>query len=121
MEFVLLDEEGQASFDGTRPEIDQVKIKEVVTKADISRDGILAASTSRKLDKAGYRLHDDELVALLQFESPVECGSVITELFTNAPAPLPKGCSSEGAALSLWLQKSGITKVGFLEVYVCGS
>ena len=52
----FLDEEGQASFDGTRPEIDQVKIKEVVTKADISRDGILAASTSRKLDKAGYRL-----------------------------------------------------------------
>jgi hypothetical protein len=39
--------------------LDQVRLKEVITKADISKDGVLAAATSRKLDKAGYRLHED--------------------------------------------------------------
>ena len=54
-----LDEHGEVSADGTRPSLDQVRLKEVITKADISKDGVLAAATSRKLDKAGYRLHED--------------------------------------------------------------
>ena len=49
----FLNEEGVIDENGTRPLIEQVKLKEIVTKADISRDGVLAASTSRKLDKSG--------------------------------------------------------------------
>ena len=55
----FLNEEGAVEENGTRPVIERIKLKEVVTKADISRDGVLAASTSRKLDKAGYRLFEE--------------------------------------------------------------
>ena len=62
----FLNEEGAVDEGGTRPVIERIKLKEVVAKADISRDGVLAASTSRKLDKAGYRLFEERVVSLVQ-------------------------------------------------------
>ena len=71
-----LNEEGTVDDNGTQPVIDQVKLKEVVTKADINRDGVLAASTSRKLDKAGYKLLEERASFLDFREEPPSAASV---------------------------------------------
>ena len=46
------------SSEGSRPSIETVSVKEVITKVDLNRDGVLAASSARKLDKAGYSLQE---------------------------------------------------------------
>ena len=46
------------SSEGSRPAIETVSVKEVITKVDLNRDGVLAASSARKLDKAGYLLQE---------------------------------------------------------------
>ena len=118
----LLNEEGVPSPEGTRPDLDQVRLKEIITKADISRDGILAAATSRKLDKAGYRLHEEGGLGLLQVvgcESAVDL--LVAAMESELPSKLPLGTSSEGAALWSWLKSKKAGKVAFLEIYAGGA
>ena len=58
------------SSEGSRPSIETVSVKEVITKVDLNRDGVLAASSARKLDKAGYLLQ--ERTALVAPRAPAE-------------------------------------------------
>ena len=54
----LKEDGSMTSSEGSRPSIETVSVKEVVTKVDLNRDGVLAASSARKLDKAGYSLQE---------------------------------------------------------------
>ena len=64
----LKEDGSMTSSEGSRPCIETVSVKEVFTKVDLNRDGVLAASSARKLDKAGYLLQ--ERTALV---APREC------------------------------------------------
>ena len=57
---LYLDQQGQESLppEGGRPCIEEVKMSLLITKVELSRDGILQASSARKLDKGGYRLEE---------------------------------------------------------------
>ena len=35
-----------------------MKVVDIISKVDLNRDGVLAAASSRKLDKGGYHLQD---------------------------------------------------------------
>ena len=114
-----LDEHGEVSADGTKASMDQVRLKEIVTKAEISREGVLAASTSRKLDKAGYRLHE-EVVGLVSVEAEVSCIGKDFEQRGVWPSEVVYSLGPPGPAGDLykWLvQSRRATKVVFLEVY----
>ena len=54
----LKEDGSMTSSEGSRPSIETVSVKEVITKVDLNRDGVLAASSARKLDKAGYSLEE---------------------------------------------------------------
>ena len=54
----LKEDGSMTSSEGSRPCIETVSVKEVITKVDLNRDGVLAASSARKLDKAGYLLQE---------------------------------------------------------------
>ena len=54
----LKEDGSMTSSEGSRPAIETVSVKEVITKVDLNRDGVLAASSARKLDKAGYLLQE---------------------------------------------------------------
>ena len=55
----FMDEEGRlTSGEGARPCIESVTVKEIISKVDINKDGILAAASARKLDKEGYVLQE---------------------------------------------------------------
>ena len=104
------------SADGTRPSLDQVRLKEVITKADISKDGVLAAATSRKLDKAGYRLHEDAIgfaeTAELRGVQPV-AGVLVFE----TPPSSVVAAQGPFEGLHRWLIQHGrASKVVFLEI-----
>ena len=60
---LYLDQQGQESLapEGGRPCIEEVKMSLLITKVELSRDGILQASSARKLDKGGYRLEERTL------------------------------------------------------------
>ena len=119
----FLNEEGAVDEGGTRPVIERIKLKEVVTKADISRDGVLAASTSRKLDKAGYRLFEERVASLVQDQGADrwdQVGAFLAELFTAGGSISSPMCPAlEQAALQLkgWLESHEARKVVFLEIY----
>ena len=57
---LYLDQQGQESLapEGGRPCIEEVKMSLLITKVELSRDGILQASSARKLDKEKYRLEE---------------------------------------------------------------
>ena len=48
----------KSASEGSRPALETVSVKEVITKVDLNKDGVLAASSARKLDKAGYSLQE---------------------------------------------------------------
>ena len=107
---------------GTQPVIDQVKLKEVVTKADINRDGVLAASTSRKLDKAGYKLLEERASFLDFREEPPSAASVDMLLAALWEGSVVHGqvftvLDQEVSRLQAWLARYGVRPAGFLEVF----
>ena len=54
-----MDEEGRlTSAEGARPCVEPVTVKEIISKVDINKDGVLAAASVRKLDKGGYVLQE---------------------------------------------------------------
>ena len=114
-----LDEEGQPSLQGSRPEIEQIRLKDVVTKADISKDGILAAATSRRLDKSGYKLYEERPISTIGARTGPSALDLLDWLLVaqGNPQVLPAGHSSEGALLERWLRSQRFNKVGFLELY----
>ena len=120
----FLNEEGAVEENGTRPVIERIKLKEVVTKADISRDGVLAASTSRKLDKAGYRLFEERVASLVQEPGTTDqwnqLGVLLTELFEaeGVPVPMFPILDQEASRLRSWLESHKARKVAFLEIHV---
>ena len=53
------DEEGRLTpGEGARPCVESVTVKEIISKVDINKDGVLAAASARKLDKGGYVLQE---------------------------------------------------------------
>ncbi|CAL1170400.1 unnamed protein product [Cladocopium goreaui] len=120
----FLNEEGAVEENGTRPVIERIKLKEVVTKADISRDGVLAASTSRKLDKAGYRLFEERVASLVQEPGTTDqwnqLGVLLAELFEaeGVPVPMFPILDQEASRLRSWLESHKARKVVFLEIHV---
>ena len=111
-----LDEHGEVSADGTRPSLDQVRLKEVITKADISKDGVLAAATSRKLDKAGYRLHEDA-VGIVETAELRGVQPVAGVLVFETPPSSVVAAQGPVEGLHRWLIQHGrASKVVFLEI-----
>ena len=66
----FLNEEGKVSAEGTKPILEPVKVVDIISKVDLNRDGVLAAASSRKLDKGGYHLQDP--VGVLFTPRPLE-------------------------------------------------
>ena len=54
----LKEDGSMTASEGSRPALETVSVKEVITKVDLNKDGVLAASSARKLDKAGYSLQE---------------------------------------------------------------
>ena len=53
----FMDEEGRlTSGEGARPCVESVTVKEIISKVDINKDGVLAAALAWKLGKRGYVL-----------------------------------------------------------------
>ena len=47
----FMDEEGKlTSGNGARPCVESVTVKEIISKVDINKDGVLAAASARKLE-----------------------------------------------------------------------
>ena len=60
----FLNEEGNVGPDGTRLLLEPVSIKEIICKVDLMKDGVVAASSARKLDKGGYSLKEQVRVEI---------------------------------------------------------
>ena len=55
----FLDEAGQLSTtEGTRPAVETVSVKDMITKIDLGNNGLIAAASARKLEKGGYHLQE---------------------------------------------------------------
>ena len=54
--------------EGARPCVESVTVKEIISKVDINKDGVLAAASAGQLNKGGYVLHEPGLQATLQWE-----------------------------------------------------
>ena len=72
----MADEEGRLTpGEGARPCVASVTVKEIISKVDINKDGVLAAASARKLDKGGYVLQEraraarDSAMGVLDVES----------------------------------------------------
>ena len=105
-----------------------MKVVDIISKVDLNRDGVLAAASSRKLDKGGYHLQDP--VGVLFMPRPLEhvsssssvLGFLDKELEFLGEACSPSGClsvwtSSEGRALDAWLRKNKFSQVDFIEIF----
>ena len=116
MKWVLafLNEEGEVSEEGTRPLIEQIRLKEAVAKVDISRDGILGAASSRKLDKAGYRLHEERGLVPFRAAAVHDVNRFLSALWGDTVLALGRGPKD---ALLNRLTQHKATKVVVLEVY----
>ena len=116
-----LNEEGELGLAGARPAQEPVKIKEIICKVDISKDGVLAAASARKLDKGGYAL--EERVARVERAGPVSAAELCRELLTELGAgSVVDGSPSvwrteEGRKVAKWVQTNGRPKVHFWEVF----
>ena len=116
-----LNEEGELGLAGARPAQEPVKIKEIICKVDISKDGVLAAASARKLDKGGYAL--EERVARVERAGPVSAAELCRELLTELGAgSVVDGSPSvwrteEGRKVAKWVQTNGRPKVRFWEVF----
>ena len=124
----FLNEEGKVSAEGTKPILEPVKVVDIISKVDLNRDGVLAAASSRKLDKGGYHLQDP--VGVLLTPRPLEhissSSSVLRfldkELEFLGEACSPSGClsvwtSGEGRALDAWLRENKFSEVDFIEIF----
>ncbi|CAJ1403243.1 unnamed protein product [Effrenium voratum] len=131
---LYLDQQGQESLapEGGRPCIEEVKMSLLITKVELSRDGILQASSARKLDKGGYRLEErppaqrdperrgeheyseplDDLVGILK-GGKTESG---VGVFAAGPSD---GFAEEQKAVLEYLRNEGVPQHGvdFLEVF----
>ena len=116
-----LNEEGELGLAGARPAQEPVKIKEIICKVDISKDGVLAAASARKLDKGGYAL--EERVARVERAGPVSAAELCRELLAELGAgSVVDGSPSvwrteEGRKVAKWVQTNGRPKVHFWEVF----
>ena len=124
----FLNEEGKVSAEGTKPILEPVKVVDIISKVDLNRDGVLAAASSRKLDKGGYHLQDP--VGVLFTPRPLghvsSSSSVLRfldkELEFLGEACSPSGClsvwtSGEGRALDAWLRENKFSQVDFIEIF----
>ena len=125
---LYLDQQGQESLapEGGRPCIEEVKMSLLITKVELSRDGILQASSARKLDKGGYPAqtnperrgeHEyseplDDLVGILKG------GRTESGVGVFAAGPLD-GFAREQKAVLEYLRNEGVPQHGvdFLEVF----
>ena len=120
-QLAYLDEEGQMGLEGTRPALEPVSIKEVICKVDLSRDGILAAGSARKLDKGGYSLRDR--VSRSGLCSSASGPSSFAENFTQlmsvgSPRDLPSLWKSvEGAPVLEWVERNKPGRIQFWEIF----
>ena len=120
-QLAYLDEEGQMGLEGTRPALEPVSIKEVICKVDLSRDGILAAGSARKLDKGGYSLRDR--VSRSGPCSSTGGPSLFIEVFTEllsvgSPRDFPSLWKSvEGAPVLEWLEHNKPGRIQFWETF----
>ena len=79
----LKEDGSMTASEGSRPALETVSVKEVITKVDLNKDGVLAASSARKLDKAGYSLQERTAVV-----APADAFSkiLVSEERPHAPA-----------------------------------
>ena len=117
-----LNETGEVAENGTRPWIEQIRLKEVATKVDISREGVLGAASSRKLDKSGYRLFEEEGVAVL---AAAKERAEVDKVLQFVGALDQRQGAGQGAVrpedpledlLLLWLERHKVEKADFLEL-----
>ena len=118
----FLDEKGQLGYEGARPALEPVKVKEIITKVDINKDGVLAASSSRKLDKGGYSLSTGEVrrVGAVSVPGTSIVSDQVLALLEEAGPPLsslpPIWSSGEGQKVQEWLTAHPVSVVHFWDV-----
>ena len=103
--------------------MEPVKVVDIISKVDLNRDGVLAAASSRKLDKGGYHLQDPVAIVhdnqfperFLENPSVLEfLDKELEELRKVRVLSLPSPwTSSEGQALDAWLLANKVGRVDF--------
>lgn len=119
-----LDEEGRSGAEGVRPLLEPVSIKEVICKVDLMKDGALAASSARKLDKGGYSLKEQTRSgAHVSMATPHGAvGRLVEEALSvmsvDPPVVWPSAWqSAEGRAVWSWLEAHPPARVDFWEIF----
>ena len=113
-----LDEEGQLGWEGTRAALEPVTIKEIICKIDINRDGVLAASSARKLDKGGYSLQERVPAADVAALDVEPLKTELLEIAASGPrSDLPSVWQTvEGQTVCEWFETHPIGQISFWEV-----
>ena len=122
-----LDEEGRGGQEGARPLLEPVTMKEVICKVDLMKDGALAASSARKLDKGGYSLKEAGVrVHLVKTElvktEPVEYLPLVEEVLAllsveSLPSWPSVWQSAEGRIVWSWLEAHPPSRIDFWELF----
>ena len=117
-----LDEEGRGGQEGTRPLLEPVTMKEVICKVDLMKDGALAASSARKLDKGGYSLKEAGVRVHLVKTEPIEYLPLVEEVLAllsveSLPSWPSVWQSAEGRIVWSWLEAHPPSRIDFWELF----
>ena len=124
----FLNEEGSVGPDGTRPLLEPVSIKEVICKVDLMKDGVLAASSARKLDKGGYSLKEQvrvetRLIGPGEYKTGLHLAEELLSMLEKVlaadnPSKWPSVWqSAEGRVVWSWLEAHPPARIDFWELF----
>ncbi|CAK9069122.1 Pro-Pol polyprotein, partial [Durusdinium trenchii] len=97
-------------------------MKEVICKVDLMKDGALAASSARKLDKGGYSLKEAGVRVHLVKTEPVEYLPLVEEVLAllsveSLPSWPSVWQSAEGRIVWSWLEAHPPSRIDFWELF----
>ena len=92
--------------EGTRPAHEAVTVREIISKVDLNRDGVLAAASARKLDKGAYSLQDRTLERASRARTGVlSIREALADLLVAEPRVLQPRASPESGAVESWFRQ----------------
>ena len=92
--------------EGTRPAHEAVSVREIISKIDLNRDGVLAAASARKLDKGAYSLQDRTLERASRTSTGVlSTREALADLLVAEPRVLQPRASPESGAVESWFRQ----------------
>ena len=92
--------------EGTRPAHEAVSVREIISKIDLNRDGVLAAASARKLDKGAYSLQDRTFERASRASTGVlSIREALADLLVAEPRVLQPRASPESGAVESWFRQ----------------